>query len=260
MSKPIRIAQCLPWYAGVDRDCVADALAFQHYLGRLQERAWWMKRKFDACVEWWPDPPAMAPGFPAAELPDKLEGDVEFDFGLSAQIACSLPGLARERAVDFALDWGADYIFFYDSDMRFTPDVFLRLLAADKPVVGALAFTGRVPITPVIYTFGDSYRQDAAGLHADVHPIMDYKRDALIQVDAIGFGVVMIQAGVFRSIPKPWFNSPGVGEDILFCIRCKQFGIPVWVDTAAKTQHKPTFPVDWHDEAEYDRRLERDKK
>lgn len=254
--RPIKVAQCLPWYAGADKDCQADALAFQHYLGRLQERAWWL----DRCLDWGvsPNPPPLAPGFPGAELPYSLIGQ-EFEFGISAQVGYSLPGAARELAVDFALGWGADYIFFYDADMVFSPDIFLRLFLDDKPVVGALAFTARVPVTPVVYSYNGSFKQDQAGIHADVHPILDYKRDALQQVDAIGFGVVLIQAGVFRSMPKPWFNSPGIGEDILFCIRCKQFGIPVHVDTRAKTAHKPRYHERWHDEAAFDLRLKEGK-
>ena len=136
--------------------------------------------------------------------------------------------------------------------MLFGTDIFLRLLAADKPLVAALAFTGRTPILPVIYSFHE-FEAGAGGIHVRVESVLDYKRDTLQQVDAVGFGMVLIKTEVFKIIPKPWFNNPGVGEDIQFCLRMKQHDLGVWVDTAAKTIHKPTTHAKWHDELYFGR-------
>lgn len=246
----IKIALALPWYAGADRDCVANFLAFQHYLGRLQERLSWIARRGASdsdIAEMGKLDPANTTGF--SEIPKDLYG-VEFEFGISDEIGCSLPGLARERCVENALKWGADFILFYDSDMMFGTDLFLRLFMSQKPVVAALAFTSRTPIQPVIYRFKE-YSKSPDRITADIEVVPDYKRDTLQQVDAVGSGVFMVDAKVFEAIPKPWFNSPGIGEDIFFCLLCKHAGIDVWVNTAAKTLHKPTFPQSWHDETTY---------
>lgn len=246
----IKIALCLPWYAGADRDCVVHFLQFQHYLGRLQERLTTIARRFrDLNIHTLQKlDPCNTTGF--SEIPPELYG-TEFEFGLVDEIGCSLPGVARERCIDNALTWGADFVLFYDADMIFGTDIFLRLFMAKKPIVGALAFTGRNPITPVIYTFHD-YKLENNELHFHSEPIFDYKRDTLQQVDGIGAGVFLVDTAVFKALPKPWFaTQSALGEDIYFCARAKMAGIEVWVDTAAKTLHKPTFPRQWHDELAY---------
>ena len=246
----LKIAMCLPWYAGSDQDTVANNLHFNNYLGRLRERAdfhkeariwqnaWAERAKLD---------PANTTGWS-----EKLPPDTTFEFGIADQIGCSLVGMARDKAVDDALAWGADRILMWDDDMLFGTDIFLRLLAADKPLVAALAFTGRVPTLPVIYSFHE-FDSGPTGIQVRIEPVLNYKRNTLQQVDAVGFGMVMIKSEVFRAIPKPWFNNPGVGEDIQFCLRMKQHDLGVWVDTAAKTIHKPTVHAKWHDEPYFDR-------
>jgi len=238
--KTIRVALALPWYDGADKDCVGSFLVFQHYLGRLQERLWWENRQGRS----WEQYP-LDPADPGALIPDWLLG-TDLEFMICDAIGYSLPGTAREVAIDKCLALGADYILFYDADMIFTSDVFLRLLRHQLPVVGALAFTGREPLTPVMYEF--KTRADGK-LHSS--PIHDYKRDSLQQVGAIGFGVVLIQASVFRKLPKPWFSAPGIGEDIQFAVYCQRAGIPIHMDTSAKAIHKPRYAPEWHSEEKY---------
>lgn len=255
MKQKIKVALCLPWYAGADRDCVVHFLEFQHYLGRLQERLKVIAKMAAPYPEPFPDvsvlgklDPVNQTGF--SEIPKELYG-TEIEFGLVEEIGCSLPGMARERCIDNALAWGADYLMFYDADMIFGTDVFFKLFMAQKPVVAALAFTGRQPIAPVIYRFKD-YKLVDGQAHFDSQAIFDYKQDTLQQVDGVGGGVFMVEANVFKSLAKPWFaTSSALGEDIYFCARCKIQDIEVWVHTGAKTLHKPTFPSDWHGEVKY---------
>ncbi len=255
--KPIKVALGYPWYAGADRDCVTNFLSNQHYFGRLQERLSWLAQEnpLDAAYALKHVLSPLDPTNPASDIPEDMIG-MEFEFGICDEVGCSLPGMARERIVDKCLEWGADYILWSDADMAWSTDAFLRLFLDKKPIVGALAFTGRKPITPVIYRFQD-YNEivDDKGMkHIQFTsvPVPDYKRDALQQVDAIGSGVMLINCEVFKQIPKPWFTSYGLGEDIYFCSRAKAYGVPVYVDTRVKTSHKPTFHHQWHNEAAYE--------
>ena len=243
VTRTIKVALCLPWYNGADPDCVSAFLTFQHYLGRVQERLWWMNQTRESV----PTRPPLTPldswaQDGSAEIPDQFRG-TNIEFLIVAMIGYSLPGTAREHCIDAALASGADYLLFYDDDMMFDCSIFFKLLRHEKPVVGALAFTARPPITPVIYKF-----TDGPGGGVINNPVLNYERDALQKVDAIGFGVVLIQATVFRRMPKPWFSNPGAGEDIQFCFMCRKFGIPIYVDTSAKTVHKPRYAPEWHDE------------
>ena len=246
VSRTIKVALCLPWYNGADPDCVAAFLTFQHYLGRVQERLWWMNHLKESGASSG-IPPALT-GLDswdksgAAEIPEQFVG-VNIEFLIVAMIGYSLPGTAREACIDAALASGADYLLFYDDDMMFDCSIFFKLLRHEKPVVGALAFTARPPITPVIYKFTEGPQGGVIN-----NPVLNYERDALQKVDAIGFGVVLIQGSVFRRMPKPWFSNPGAGEDIQFCFMCRKAGIPIYVDTSAKTVHKPRYAPEWHDE------------
>jgi hypothetical protein len=67
---------------------------------------------------------------------------------------------------------------------------------------------------------------------------MNYPKDALKQVDAVGFGAVLIKAEVIKAIAEPRFMSTcGTGEDILFCYKAKKAGFQTWVDTRVKLGH-----------------------
>lgn len=240
-TRTIRVALCLPWYNGADPDCVAAFLSFQHYLGRVQERLWWM----NSTREFGPHEMPKLDSWDqdgSAEIPEQFIG-TDIEFVIAAMIGYSLPGTAREHCIDAALKMGADYLLFYDDDMMFDASIFFKLLRHEKPVVAALAFTARPPITPVIYRFTEGPNGGVIN-----NPILNYERNALQQVDAVGFGVVLIQASVFRKMPKPWFSNPGAGEDIQFCFMCRKFGIPIYADTSAKTVHKPRYAPEWHDE------------
>lgn len=256
-GKHIKVALGLPWYDGADKDCLPHFLTFQHYLGRLQERTEWLSRLPPACrpADLSKLDPVNSTGF--SELPEALAG-TRLEFGIADEGGLSLPGLARERIVDKALEWGADYVFFYDDDMIFGTDLFLRLLLDDVPVVAALAFTSRKPITPVVYRSTDTSERRVDGIPAirrHFEPC-DYLPDQLQRVDAVGSGVMLIKREVFERLEKPWFHSTGCGEDIFFTgLRCYSASIPVYVDTRAKTIHKPVEVERWHDELLYRERM-----
>jgi hypothetical protein len=75
---------------------------------------------------------------------------------------------------------------------------------------------------------------------------------------AFGAGVTLINMNVFRQIPKPWFNSTGAGEDWFFCVRCRNFQIPRYVDTSIPVLHKRHEPA-WNGREEYDKAREQHK-
>jgi hypothetical protein len=121
--------------------------------------------------------------------------------------------------------------------------------------VGALAFTARNPIQPVIYRIKEKHGLKGLEWHSET--VFDYPRDQLItDIDvggpiAFGAGCVLFNMNVFKQIGKPWFHSTACGEDWMFCVRCWQSGVPRYVDTSLKTVHK-VFKPQWHGEAEYD--------
>lgn len=153
----------------------------------------------------------------------------------------------RNYATQQFLDGSSEWLFFVDTDMGFASDTIERLINTadpdERPVMGGLCFTlyevtpssfhgVRYGVMPAMYS-----REDGG-----FNPVTDYKRDAVQQVDATGAACLLIHRSVLEKIRdkfgKVWFNEmPKTGEDLSFCRRCDQAGVPVHVNTAVKTTH-----------------------
>lgn len=245
------IAIGLPWYSGPDHETTAHHFTLMSYFGRVEERshvvAQWVEEGTHPLLieERLSRLPKLEP-----DLPRSFWG-TRFSFVLCEEVKCSLPGMARERIADMSIAAGADYLLTWDADMLIPHDALFRLLLDDKPIVAALAFCGRDPVQPVLYKFGPE-KNEKGELGLNIQVIEDYERDALQEVDAVGFGCVLIKTEALKQIPKPWFNVAGLGEDIYFCYKAVKQGIPVYADTRVKAGHKPTFTKRWHTEDYYD--------
>lgn len=242
-----KIALGLPWYGGPDVDTYPDYFEMMHFLGRTRERSIWFQRLKEQGLsdeQILKDLPSVDP------LSTDPENEVQpsdglFEFAIANQTRLSLPGLARERIVDSALKWGADWLFMWDYDMKFPLNTLLRLWRHNKPVVGALGFTARDPIMPCLYRIKEGFDPVQKTPTYDSEVVYDYPRGKALLSDedidgslALGAGIVLYNMNIFRQIPKPWFNSTGCGEDWFFCVRCHLHGIPRYVDTSIPTQHK----------------------
>jgi len=256
--KKIKVVLGFPWYGGPDIDCFPLFFEIMSYFGRLRERSIWYHALRQSNIELetvLPQLDTISADPSLGEL-DPAEIDGIFEFYIAVETRMSLPGLARERVVDMAMSAGADWLFFWDSDMRFDPNAFLRLYRHNKPVVAALAFTSRDPIQPVIYRIKEGYDPINKCPTYDSVTVFDYPEDKLISdqdIDgsmAFGAGVVLINMNVFRQIPKPWFNSTGCGEDWFFAVQCHRYGISRYVDTSVKAEHKK-HEARWYDEEIY---------
>ena len=232
------------------------------YFGALRERSLWVNSLEDEEAEKILEklPSLDETGYEKGLADPSLEewrklGNIEII--LVNHSRTSLVGLAREMIIDTAVDLEADYLFWWDDDMRFEKDAFLRLWRHQKPGISALAFTARDPIFPVIFRLTEKW--DMANKHRIVEKseiVLDYPKDQLIgSADlggdlALGAAVCLYDMKIFKQIPKPWFMSTGCGEDYFFSYRCKEFGIERWMDTSVKTAHVH-HAVRWCDEKFY---------
>lgn len=245
----VKTALAYPWYAGPDPFCSVYFQERMAYYGRLQERSWWLAQMpRDEAIAKLATLPTLDPEDTTghADMTPEMVG-TQFQFATAQEMFLSLVGMARERIVENALGWEADYLFWSDDDMIAASGAFLALYKNQVDVCGALAFTARRPVLPVIYSFEKRFDEEKGHDVTDIQPVKNYKRDALQQVDAIGGGVKLVKADVYRKMGKPWYSSYGLGEDIYFCHRAQACGIPIHVDTRVKTIHKAMQP-NWHDE------------
>ena len=118
------------------------------------------------------------------------------------------------------------HILWIDSDMRFPRDALLRLLAHDVPVVAANYATRRLPVTPT------------AGFGLGELKMYSAPEDTeLTPVRWCGSGFMLVEAGLYRAMPAPWYvigfskvQDAFAGEDVYFCSRVQDAGLEVLID------------------------------
>lgn len=133
----------------------------------------------------------------------------------------------RTRLILRALEWGADYIQCIDSDHTFPPDATLRLLAHKKPIVGCNYLRRRCGRFTALGM--DNEPVETTGAKA--------KSGELESVGAMGLGLCLMDASIFKTIAHPWFRTETSangelyrGEDVHFFNQARRVGFQVFVD------------------------------
>ena len=143
----------------------------------------------------------------------------------------------------------AEWLLWIDADMAFTPDAVYRLMDAadpvERPIVGGLCFgAAHDRLFPTIYLWGQTEAEKIV-----TYRPADYPRDVVAPVAATGAAFLLIHRDVLSKIRDhgfnrtfPWFqeteyDGDPVGEDLTFCLRAGQLGIPVHVHTGVRIGH-----------------------
>jgi hypothetical protein len=134
--------------------------------------------------------------------------------------------------------------------------------ANDADILGGLCFVGgrgTQGMYPTIYALSMDPEQ---AVKFNVSPIVRYPMGGVIGCDATGGAALLIHRRVLVKMgqkfgrnpdgsvnPTPWF-ADGVhmgaefGEDVVFCIRARQLGFRVAVDTAIQFGHQKEYTLD----------------
>ena len=149
----------------------------------------------------------------------------------------SLIYTSRDNLCKKAINMGADYVFWLDSDMVFNPDV-LELLFKDMEkdtIVTGLYFRRAYPFSPVLF---DTLEKTEDGF--DQSEFEDIP-DTPFEVGGCGFGCVLMptEAAVAVSLNfREMFNPmKGAGEDLSFCWRARQSGYKIICDPRIPLGH-----------------------
>jgi hypothetical protein len=198
------------------------------------------------------------PGMVSAYFTTSLVQMLLFDQGTNRNVVGLLQewssanvSMARNEIVSRFLDHptGADWLLFIDSDMAWEHDALDGLLSvADPqaaPIVGGLCFGANLDrLFPTIYMLTPT---DTGGLTTT--RLGDYPRDQVVRVDATGAAFLLIHRNVLVAMRDkgfnktfPWFQETELdgkpaGEDLTFCLRARQMGVPIIVDTRVKVGH-----------------------
>lgn len=141
--------------------------------------------------------------------------------------------MAREHMAKNAFDAGMDYIFWFDDDMLLPPDTFEILYKHDVGMVSPLTFMRVPPYNPVMWRIEKLNDGEIRFYHID-----KWESNKFLQVDAMGFGCVLMKVPVLNRIPPPWFfTTLPLGEDLSFCYKAKINGVKSYVDTSFEIKH-----------------------
>lgn len=137
--------------------------------------------------------------------------------------------IARRNLTDIFMKSDFDYAWWIDSDMKFPIDAPIKLLKRGVPLVGCNYRRRRFP-NP-----GFTGMQGQPGNFKEL--VTDDNSPAMEEVDVLPHGCVMVHRSVYEKIPQPHYLQEYVnelnleiGEDIYFCRKAKENGIPVWCD------------------------------
>lgn len=190
-NKPLRVALAIPNEGHTLPEAYINRLLFAHHIGKLD-----------------------------GENPGKYEFFWE-------NVGRVLTPLARERLAEWAVEMNADVMLQIDDDMIIPFDMFDKLYATmletGADVVAPLAFMRVPPFYPVIYRVKSGYDRMAHKPYFEREFVKTYKKDAVVECDAVGFGSALIKVDLLRKMAKPWFMSTSsAGEDIWFCTCAKK--------------------------------------
>ena len=146
------------------------------------------------------------------------------------------------------------WLLMADTDMWFPPDTAQRLIdaadPAERPVVGALCFSQNHEGAP----YSTMYELTGKGEGRFAFDrLKDWPEDTCLRVSATGAACLLLhrdaleKVAALGDIAAPWFRETAVGaplslmgEDMTFCLRCAQAGIPVHVHTGIRAGHMKT--------------------
>jgi len=160
-----------------------------------------------------------------------------------AIIKSSLIYDARNTLGQLAVSNKAEYIFWLDSDMVFESDLLERMFKAigDKDFISALYFKRRPPYEPCIFKVAGFKQGEGNEVIPIAETYTDYKKDSVFEIEACGFGCVLMKTSMFLQIQEtqglPFSPVLGFGEDISFCIKAQEAGFKMYCDSSIKCDH-----------------------
>lgn len=144
---------------------------------------------------------------------------------------------ARNNLVDLAIINECEYILMLDDDMIVPEDLFGRLKAHDKEIVGALYYQRGGAYHPVLMK-QKNLKHGLKGIDFINHFDPCILKPGLHKMDVIGGGCMLIKVDSFRKIPQPYFWIDGItGTDVHLCNQFKEAGVQPYVDTSIELGH-----------------------
>ena len=151
----------------------------------------------------------------------------------------SLVYSSRNELTKRAIEMGADYVFWLDSDMTFDPDTLQRmhetLEKENLDILTGLYFRRVQPFSPVLFKTLEPTENGFTWSEFTEIP------EGLFEVAGCGFGCVLMKTEVFVDVffKHQHFFDPilGTGEDLSFCWRARDCGYKIICDPSIPLGH-----------------------
>lgn len=147
----------------------------------------------------------------------------------------------RNNLVNLALEQKYDWIFFWDDDVLIPPNGLVQLFSRNLDIVSGLYMRRHTPIRTTMMM--DVVENGEPAIRA----VNEFQAGALLGVDYVGAGCLLIRRNVLEAIKNPWFlwqmhredlpASERIPEDIFFCKKAKQAGFKIHMDTSVRCLH-----------------------
>lgn len=139
---------------------------------------------------------------------------------------------ARNKLAKQAIEMGAEWTMWFDSDMIFQPDTMIRLLKHDAPFISGAYFRRSPPYHLVAFDECDTENRKWSDLKLPKETV---------SCGGVGFGCVLVKTEVLLSVAakyKTWFEPMnGFGEDLSFCWRARECGYDILLDPTITCGH-----------------------
>lgn len=134
---------------------------------------------------------------------------------------------------------GYTHTLWIDDDQVFNPDMACRLAArGDLDMISAVYYQKAPPHYPCVFV----RTEDKENKYSH-YPMVEIP-PMIVEVDAVGFGALLMRREVLERTAKPWFALDNrKGEDMVFCVRAKEAGFRVWVAGDYQIGHLGRPPV-----------------
>jgi hypothetical protein len=178
---------------------------------------------------------------------------------------------ARQELIVEAIQAGADYALWLDSDMRFPKESLVRLAThmsndPEKKMIGINYSTRGIPPKFVAIKRVTQFDEEGALIHGRALDTWD-DSEGLEEVEGIGFGLVLMNLEIVEDFPtdEPWFfyewsektGKLHVGEDIWFCMKVRERGHTIYVDHDLSKECAHVGTMEYHLEHAQDQELTR---
>lgn len=165
------------------------------------------------------------------------EGNCAVAFQVGSLVYHSRNDLAKK-----ALEMGADYVMWFDSDMVFEPSVMRDMLKTmredDIDFLTGIYHRRVEPYTPTIFKKAEIFEADQV---CNWQGYDDFPENQIFEIEACGFGCVLMSTQILFDVGARYrgmFDPIGnVGEDISFCWRARQCGYELYADPSIKLGH-----------------------